>query len=88
MLESTLRVARTTKEDLVVTNEPAHERYFSGIKEIHKGKRIDSAKMMYTPVFFPDCCGDFKEHNKGTINSLLQLPEEDIDGATRTDIQR
>lgn len=32
-------------------------------------------------------CGDF-EHNKGTINSLLSLPKEDIDEATERAIER
>ena len=77
----------TKKTDWTITKEPAHERYSSGVKEIQEGKRIGFAKMMYTRVFYPDGCGDF-EHNKGTLNSLLELPKEDIDEATKAAIER
>ena len=43
--------------------------------------------MMYSRVFYSDGCGDF-EHNKGTLNSLLYLPEESIDDATKVAIER
>ncbi|KAH8689011.1 hypothetical protein BGW36DRAFT_433774 [Talaromyces proteolyticus] len=87
MLESVLRVTDTKMEDWTITKEPSQERYSTGLDEIQEGKRIGFAKMMYTRVFFPDGCGDF-EHNKGTINSLLDLPGEDIDAATRIAIDR
>lgn len=87
MLESTIRVTGTKKDDWTITSEPARERYSSGIKEIQEGKRIGFAKMMYTRVFFADGCGDF-EHNKGTLNSVLDLPDEDIDEATKDAIER
>ena len=87
MLESALRVTGTKEDDWTITKEPSQERYSSGIKEIQEGKRIGFAKMMYTRVFYPDGCGDF-EHNKGTINSLLDLPKENIDEATKAAIER
>ena len=87
MLDSALRVTNTKEDDWTITKEPAQERYSSGIKEMGEGKRIGFAKMMYTRVFYPDGCGDF-EHNKGTLNSLLVLPKEDIDEATTAAIQR
>lgn len=87
ILESALRMTSTKEADWTITREPAQERYSSGIKEIQEGKHIGFAKMMYTRVFYPDGCGDF-EHNKGTINSLLNLPEEDIDEATKAAIER
>ena len=77
----------TNKTDWTITKEPAHERYSSGVKEIQEGKRNGFAKMMYTRVFYPDGCGDF-EHKKGTLNSLLELPKEDIDEATKVAIER
>lgn len=82
MLESTLRVNGTKKDDWTITKQPAQERYFSGIKDMQEGKCISFIKMMYTRVFYPDGCGDF-EHNKVTLNSLLDLPEEDIDEVTK-----
>lgn len=87
MLASAVRVTGTKEDDWTITKEPARERYSSGIKEMREGKRIGFAKMMYTRVFYPDGCGDF-EHNKGTINSLLDLPKEDIDEATIAAIKR
>lgn len=87
MLASAVRVTGTKEDDWTITKEPAQERYSSGIKEIREGKRIGFAKMMYTRVFYPDGCGDF-EHNKGTINGLLELPKEDIDEATMAAIER
>ena len=87
MLASAVRVTGTKEDDWTITKEPARERYSSGIKEMREGKRIGFVKMMYTRVFYPDGCGDF-EHNKGTINSLLDLPKEDIDEATMAAIKR
>lgn len=87
MLESALRVTGTKEDDWTIAKEPAQERYSSGIREIQEGKRIGFAKMMYTRVFYPDGCGDF-EHNKGTLNSLLDLPKENIDEATKAAIER
>ena len=77
----------TKETDWAITKESAHERYSSGVKEIQEGKRTGFAKMMYTRVFYPDGCGNF-EHNKGTLNSLLELPDEDIDEATKAAIER
>ena len=87
MLESALRVTGTKEVDWTITKEPAQERYASGIKEIQEGKRIGFAKMLYTRVFYPDGSGDFEQH-KGTLNSLLGLPKEDIDEATKAAIER
>jgi hypothetical protein len=87
MLESAFRVTGTTEEEWTITKESCQERYASGIKEMQEGKRIGFAKMMYTRIFYPDGSGDF-EHNKGTINSLLGLPQEDIDEATKVAIER
>ena len=59
----------------------------SGVEEMKEGNRIGFVKMMYTRVFYPDGCGDF-EHNKGTLNKVLDLPQEDIDEATKVAIER
>ena len=86
MLESALRATGTKEDDWAITKEPVQERYSSGIKEIQEGKRDGFAKML-SRIFYPDGCGDF-EHNKGTLNSLLDLPDEEIDEATRAAIER
>ncbi len=87
MLASALHVTGSTTADWKTNQEPTQERYENGIKEMGEGKRIGFAKMMYTRVFYGDGCGDFG-HNKGTINSLLDLPKEDIDDATERAIER
>ncbi len=87
MLASAQRVTDTGEGDWTISNEPSHERYATGLKEIEEGKRLGWAKIMYTRLFYPDGCGDF-EHNKSTINALLKLPKEDIDKATKEAIDR
>lgn len=87
MLASALRATGTKEDDWTMTKEPAQERFSTGVKEVQEGKREGFAKMLYTRIFFPDGCGDF-EHNNGTLNSLLRLPKEDIDEATKVAIER
>lgn len=87
MLESAVRVTGTQLSDWTVSKESSQERYSNGLKEIENGERSGYAKMMYTRVFYPDGCGNF-EHNRGTSNYLLRLPEEDLDAATNLAIER
>ena len=87
MLESALRVTGSKKEEWTITKEPSHERYSAGVEELKQGNRAGFAKLMYTRVFYPDGCGNF-ELSKGTLNSLLGLPKEDIDEATTVAIER
>ena len=87
MLASVLRVTGTKEDDWTITKESAQERFATGVKEVKEGKREGFAKFLYTRIFFPDGCGDF-EHNKGTLNSLLGLPKEDMDEATKVAIER
>jgi hypothetical protein len=42
--------------------------------------------MLYTRVFYQDGAGNIEQ--KGTLNSLLDLPTEDIDEATKIAIER
>ena len=87
MLESVLRVTGTKEGDWTVTNEPSKERFASGAKDLQEGNGLGFVKMLYTRIFYQDGLGDF-EHRKGTINGLLNLPEEDIDEATKKAIER
>ncbi|KAM0554818.1 hypothetical protein ACHAPJ_006551 [Fusarium lateritium] len=86
MLISAQRVTGTVADDWVIAKESSQERYSSGLSDIKEGKRIGYAKMMYTRVFFPDGCGNFKD--KRVLNSLLRLPEEDINEATKRALER
>ena len=87
MFASALRVTGTKEADWTITKEPTQSRYASGTKEMKEGKRIGFAKMIYSRCFYPDGCGDFEQH-KGTLNALLDLPEEDMDEATKAAINR
>ncbi|CAK3763742.1 Hypothetical predicted protein [Lecanosticta acicola] len=90
MFESILRVTGSKEEDWTVSEEPAVERYEEAVKAMKaKGPERYAAfvRMMYTRVFYPDGNGDL-EARRGTLNSLLGLPEEDMDEATRRAIER
>lgn len=86
MLASALRVTGTKEDDWIVTNEDSRQTYETGIKEMKEGK-FGGANFLYSRVFFPNGDGDF-EHTKGTINSVLGLPEENLDEATQRAIER
>ena len=86
MLQSALRVTATKESEWAVSKEPAQERFGSAMKAIQAGDFSAFPRTM-ARLFYPDGCGDF-EHNKGTINSLLGLPQEDIDEATKAAVER
>lgn len=86
MLDSILRVTRSQESGWSIQKEPAHEHYLSGIQDTQKGKRVGFAKMIYTRLFYPDDCGNFE--NKGTLNTLLELPLEAIDSSTLIAVER
>lgn len=87
MFQSVLRVTETQPEEWKITNQPSAERYAAGARTLQDGDRTGFIHMMYTRVFYPDGSGDF-ESSKGTLNSLLDLPREDIDEATRVAVER
>ncbi|KAF2119016.1 hypothetical protein BDV96DRAFT_684632 [Lophiotrema nucula] len=87
MWQSVLRVSGTKESDWTVSMEGARDRYETGLNEIKEGKRSGFAKMMFTRVFIDDGTGDF-ENGKGTLNSVLGLPNEDLDEATKRAIER
>jgi hypothetical protein len=87
MLDSLVRVTKTSIEDWTVTKEPHKERYAAGIEAMKGGDRMGFAKAMYTRVFYPDDSGN-TEKTKGLANDVLGLPKEDIDEATKAAIKR
>jgi len=86
MLASVLRQTGTKEDDWMITKVPAQELYSTSVKQIAEGKKEAFASFLYSRIFFPDGCGDF-EH-MGTLNSMLDLPEEDINEATDVAIKR
>lgn len=87
MLESVLRVMGAKEEDWTITKEPVEELFAKSAQQIKEGKREGFSNFLYSRIFFPDGSGDF-EHNKGTLNSILSLPKEDFDEATKVAIDR
>ena len=87
MLESALRVTGTKEADWTITTEPAEEAFATGQKLLKEGNNEGFAKFLYSRIFFPDGCGNF-EHNKGTLNSMLGLPKESLDEATKVAVER
>ncbi|KAI4114046.1 MAG: hypothetical protein LQ338_008069, partial [Usnochroma carphineum] len=87
MLASVLRLTGTKEDDWTIRKEPAQELFSTAAKQVKEGKKEGFANFLYSRIFFPDGCGDF-ERSKGTLNSMLGLPEEDIDEATKVAIER
>lgn len=87
MLESALRVTGTKEEDWTITKEPAQEVYTNGLEQLKGGKREAFANVLYSRIFFPDGSGNF-EDSRGTLNTMLGLPKEDLDEATKVAIER
>lgn len=87
MLASVLRVTGAKEDDWTITKEPVQEAFATAVKQIKEGKREAFSKFLYSRIFFPDGCGDF-EHNKAILNSMLGLPKEDLDEATKVAIER
>ncbi|KAL9609165.1 MAG: hypothetical protein Q9167_006042 [Letrouitia subvulpina] len=87
MLNSVLRLTGEKEKERTITKEPAQEVFSTAAQRIKEGKREAFANFLYSRIFFPDGCGDF-EHHKGTLNSMLGLPKEDLDEATKVAIER
>jgi hypothetical protein len=87
MLDSLLRVTKTSMDDWTITKEPHKERYNAGIAAMKGGDRMGFAKAMYTRVFYPDDGGN-TEKTKGLANDDLGLPKEDLDEATKAAVKR
>lgn len=81
MLESALRVTNTKQDEWTISSIPARATFESGMKQIKEGDYSGFAKLN-ARYFVDDGVGDF-EHNKGTMNSLLGLPQDDLDEATK-----
>lgn len=87
MLESAMHITGTKEEDWTITKESAQEVYERGLGQLNEGKREVFANVLYSRIFFPDGSGNF-EDSKGTLNSMLGLPKEDLDAATKIAIER
>ena len=82
MLDSVEKITGTTDQEWEIEYEPSVERYKSGLEELKAGNRMGFAKAMYTRIFFPNGGGDF-ESSRGLADSLIGLPEDDLEEATK-----
>ncbi|KAL3444130.1 hypothetical protein BJX65DRAFT_174737 [Aspergillus insuetus] len=86
MFESVKRVTGTKDEDWTITRGSVRDRYREGQEglKVHNWKVF--TKMLYSRMFFPDGDGAY-ESRRGLDNSVLELPVEDLDEATREGIR-
>ena len=82
MLDSVHRAMGTTDADWEITCEPHQERYDRGMEMVKKGDRMGVGLALYTRTFWPNGDGNFQD-KYGLANKDLQLPEEDMDQATK-----
>ncbi|EPS36393.1 hypothetical protein H072_10120 [Dactylellina haptotyla CBS 200.50] len=79
MFESLKRVTGTTDADWKIKTEDSGERYARAIKMMQEGSRIGYGLGMYTRAFFPDGAASMPN----TVNSVFNLPKEDLDECTK-----
>src|SRR3569833_3080753 len=87
MWESAKRVTGTTDADWTVTHADSQKRWREAKDALDKGfDRRMLARTMYTRIFLPTGDGDV-ESKSGFANKDLDLPQEDLDAATRETIR-
>lgn len=82
MFESVKRVTDTRDEDWQLSHQLTKERYKEATKELEQGHQMAFYKAMYSRVFYPTGDGEFEAHN-----SILKLPKEDLDAATKAALE-
>jgi hypothetical protein len=85
MFESVKRVIGTIDNDWRIISEPAKERYESACERLERGDRVAFGRMLYTRYFYEDA-GLFEKLH-GLDNTKLELPNEDLDDATRAAVK-
>ena len=86
MLDSLHRVLGTVDSEWTIDFEPTDQRFKRGLEDLKKGNRMGFATASYARIFYPNGDGDF-ESKWGSSNSLLALPKEDLDEATKRVVQ-
>lgn len=85
MFESAKRITATSDGDWNVTSEPARQRYKDACERLEKGDRVAFGRKLYTRFFYDDAGLYEKWH--GSDNEALDLPEENLDEATKRALQ-
>ncbi|KAL3485281.1 hypothetical protein BJX62DRAFT_247731 [Aspergillus germanicus] len=86
MFEKVKRVTGTKDEDWTITRTSVKDRYREGQEGLKAHNWKVFTKMLYSRMFFPNGDGDY-ESRRGLDNSVLELPVEDLDEATREGIR-
>lgn len=86
MLASACRVTGTKEADWRISKESARDRFELGQKQVQEGNMAGLSKVLYTRIFFPGD-GNFAS-TKGTIDETLDIPQEDLDEATKLAVER
>jgi hypothetical protein len=83
MFESVKRVTGTTDGDWTITCEATKTRYEDGLAQVKLGNMVGFSKMLYARAFYPEDSNDFSVKVQ---NQLLDLPDENLDDATKIGI--
>ncbi|KAF4951038.1 hypothetical protein FGADI_7775 [Fusarium gaditjirri] len=83
LFESVKRVTGTSNADWTVTHESSKKRYDEGMAQVKRGDMSGFSKLLYARAFFPEDPSDLSAKAQ---NSLLCLPEENLDEATKDGI--
>jgi hypothetical protein len=85
MFGSLKRVTRSTDDDWSISSVSVKERYAEAKEAMKGGDRAAFGRQLYTRYFFPDAGLFEKSHNLD--NEKLELPEEDLDKATKRAVE-
>lgn len=84
MFESVKRVTGTTDADWTITHEDTKQRYEDGMAQVKAGNMAGFGKLLYARAFYPS---DPSNLSIKAQNALLELPEEDLDAATKDGVE-
>ena len=87
MLDSLMRVTKTTTQDWKVEYRPIDEVMKEAREKVANGDRSGMINVLYGRNFFKDNGGNY-EKTKGLQNDILGLPKEDLDEFTKIAVER
>ena len=87
MLDSLMRVTKTTSQDWKVTYQPLDDAVKEGMETFQKGNYMGMIAVLYGRNFNKDNAGNY-ELTKGLQNDVLGLPKEDLDEFTKIAVER
>jgi len=88
IFESVLRVTGDKREDWKIEHVTSRERFEQGAEELKQGNILGFVRMLYARVLYPMPGVANTEKTHGLSNIALGLQKEDLDEATRREIER